>query len=243
MYVFGSVHTLNYHIAISDMPLPNIIEVCKQDLFSPVAELESKYNVITVARLMRLRDEYLWVLANPDFADRQFIDEFNGRTGLRNSQLYGDLNIIKQVIPALSSASRDWHRHKANEMLIETYQLAKRRKDTKTMERAASSYAKYNRVDLEDEQTMPFDLIVVQPFMVTHDPSVLGIKPIEDVENVIKNLLEKYTKESVDIDDVEYEEADLEEEELWKPKNKDTLLKDPDDESVNIDSPSEAVSL
>lgn len=205
------------------MPKPNIIEVCKNDLFTSQDELEQKYNVITVARLMRLRDEYLWVLSNPDFADRQFIDEFNGRTGLKHAQLYSDLNVIKQVIPALTAASRDWHRHKANEMLIETYQLAKRRKDTKTMERAASSYAKYNRVDLEDEQTLPFELIVVQPFMATQDPSVLGIKPIEDVDSVIKRLLEKYTKESADLEDVEYEEADLEEEELWAPPNKDGL--------------------
>ncbi len=199
------------------MPLPNIIEVCKQDLFTSVTELEEKYNPVTVAKLMRLRDEYLWVLANPDMSDRQFIEEFSDRTGLKNAQLYADLNVIKQVIPALHSASRDWHRHKANEMLIETYQIAKRRKDTKTMERAASSYAKYNRVDLEDEQNMPFELIVVQPFMATQDPSVLGIKPIKDVEKVIKTLLEKYSKESTDVEDVEYEEADLEENELWTP--------------------------
>ncbi len=64
---------------------------------------------------------------------------------------------------------------------------------------------------------MPFDLIVVQPFMATQDPSVLGIKPIKDVEKVIKTLLEKYSKESTDVEDVEYEEADLEENELWTP--------------------------
>lgn len=215
------------------MPKPNIIEVCKEDLFTSLPELEEKYNPITVARLMRLRDQYLWVLANPDFADRQFIDEFNGRTGLKHAQLYSDLNVIKQVIPALTSASRDWHRHKANEMLIETYQLAKRRKDTKTMERAASSYAKYNRVDLEDEQAMPFELIVVQPFMVTSDPSVLGIKPMDDPEGEIIRLTQKYSKESADMEDVEYEEADLEEEELWSPPNKDSmensLLRNPEE--------------
>ncbi len=31
------------------------------------------------------------------------------------------------------------------------------------LQRAAASYAKYNRVDLEDEQTLPYDMIVVQP--------------------------------------------------------------------------------
>ena len=102
-------------------------------------------------------------------------------------------------------------------MLLETYRMAKKRKDTKTMERAASSYAKYNRVDVEDEQVMPYDQIVVQPFTATDDPSVLGIKPIPNIEERIKELIAKYRRESMDIEDVNYEEADLEEDELWKP--------------------------
>jgi len=113
------------------------------------------------------------------------------------------------------SSSREWHRWKANQMLLETYQQAKRRHDTKTMERAAASYAKYNRVDLEDEQTIPYEQIVVQPFTATSDPSVLGIKPIENLDEKVKELTEKYRRESMDIEDVEYEEADLEEDSLF----------------------------
>jgi hypothetical protein len=88
--------------------------------------------------------------------------------------------------------------------------MAKKRKDTKTMEKAASSYAKYNRVDLEDEQAVPYDLIVVQPFTATNDPTVLGIKPIPNINERIAELLKKYRSENMDIEDVEYEEADLE---------------------------------
>ena len=135
--------------------------------------------------------------------------------------IYGDLSVIKQLLPALTSSSRDWHRWKANQMLLETYQMAKRRKDTKTMERAAASYAKYNRVDLEDEQLIPYEDIVVQPFTATNDPSVLGIKPIKDIESRIKEMIEKYRKETIDSEDVEYEEADLEEQELFAPPKRD----------------------
>ena len=78
------------------------------------------------------------------------------------------------------------------------------------MEKAASSYAKYNRVDLEDEQAVPYDLIVVQPFTATNDPTVLGIKPIPNINERIAELLKKYRAENMDIEDVEYEEADLE---------------------------------
>ena len=198
------------------MPLPKTIDVCRVDLFTPLAELTEKYDAIICARVMRVRDEYQWMLANPDARDRQFVEEFAGRYGVSDQAIYADLAIIKQLMPALSAATRDFHRWKTNQMLLETYQMARKRKDAKTMERAASSYGKLNRVDLEDEQTMPFDLIVVQPFTATQDPSVLGIKPIPNIDEKISRMIEKYRAETIDIDDVEYEEADLEEGDLWR---------------------------
>ena len=100
-------------------------------------------------------------------------------------------------------------------MILDTYQMAKKRKDTKTMEKAASSYAKFNRINLEDEQAVPYELIVVQPFTATNDPSVLGIKPIPNINDKIQSLLKKYRAESMDIEDISYEEADLEEADLF----------------------------
>ena len=97
--------------------------------------------------------------------------------------------------------------------------MAKKRKDTKTMEKAASSYAKFNRINLEDEQAVPYDLIVVQPFTATDDPSVLGIKPIPNIQEKIQKMIAKYRAETIDIEDVEYEEADLEEDVLFNDES------------------------
>lgn len=197
------------------MPLPATIDVCKKDLFTPESELLTKYDELTVQRVLRIRDLYAYVIANPNSKDRQFVERAMAEYGISQSSAYADLSIIKILIPLLHSASREWYRYQANEMLLETYRMAKARKDTKTMERAASSYAKYNRVDLEDEQNIPYEEIVVQPFVATDDPTVLGIKPIPNIQEKIKKMLEHYTKESMDIEDVEYEEYDLEEEELF----------------------------
>ena len=89
------------------------------------------------------------------------------------------------------------------------------------MEKAASSYAKFNRVDLEDEQVVPYDMIVVQPFTATDDPTVLGIKPIPNIREKIRTLLNKYRAENIDIEDIEYEEADLEEADLFNMEEHD----------------------
>ena len=200
----------------------NTIDVCRVDLFTAKEELEQRYPAVTVVHVLRVREEYNWFISNPDAKDRQFIEFAVSRFGIVKSQAYSDLALIKALLPNLAQASRDFHRYRFNEMILETYQMAKKRKDTKTMEKAASSYAKFNRVDLEDEQAIPYDKIVIQPFTATDDPRVLGIEPLPNLKERIRKMQEKYRRESMDIEDVSFEEADLEEQELFPLQDDDT---------------------
>ena len=202
------------------MAYPNALELCRTDLFTKEDELRNTYPQLLVDKVLRVRDMYNWCIANPDAKDRQFVEQELSRYDISKVVAYSDLAIVKTLLPTLATASRDFHRWRYNEMILETYQMAKKRKDTKTMEKAASSYAKYNRIDLEDEQAMPYEMIVVQPFTATSDPTVLGIKPIPNINDKIKAMLNKYRAETIDIEDITYEEADLEESELFPPDNK-----------------------
>ena len=202
------------------MSYPNALELCRTDLFTKEDELRNTYPQLLVDKVLRVRDMYNWCIANPDAKDRQFVEQELSRYDISKVVAYSDLAIVKTLLPTLATASRDFHRWRYNEMILETYQMAKKRKDTKTMEKAASSYAKYNRIDLEDEQAVPYEMIVVQPFTATSDPTVLGIKPIPNINDKIKAMLNKYRAETIDIEDITFEEADLEEESLFPPQNK-----------------------
>ena len=191
------------------MPFPSVHEIVQTDFFTPEEELKSKLPQVAIDRLLRLRQMYNWFISNPECKDKEFVDEAICRFAISKTLAYDDLKIIKSVLPNITEASRDYHRWKYNEMILETYQMAKNRKDTKTMERAATSYAKFNNVNVEDELSVPYDMIVVQPFTATDDPSVLGIKPIPNIDKKISDLIDKYRAESIDIDDIEYEEADI----------------------------------
>jgi len=191
------------------MSVPSIHDIVQSDLFTSETELREKFPQTSVERLLRIRAMYNWLISNPETKDKEFVDETLSRYNIHKSVAYEDLQILKKVLPHITQASRDYHRWKYNEMILETYAMAKKRKDTKTMERAATSYAKFNNVNVEDEQSVPYDMIVVQPFTATQDPSVLGIKPIPNIDDKIKELLEKYRAESIDIDDIEFEEADI----------------------------------
>ena len=202
------------------MAYPNALELCRSDLFTKEDELRQAYPQLLVDKVLRVRDMYNWCIANPDAKDRQFVEQELSRYDISKVVAYSDLAIVKTLLTTLATASRDFHRWRYNEMILETYQMAKKRKDTKTMEKAASSYAKYNRIDLEDEQAVPYEMIVVQPFTATSDPTVLGIKPIPNINDKIKAMLNKYRAETIDIEDITFEEADLEEQSLFPPNNK-----------------------
>lgn len=203
------------------MPQHNTLEVCRVDLFTAREVLEDRYPLLIVAAVLRIRDEYNWFLSNPDAKDRQFVEQAVSRHGISRMQAYNDLAVVKALLPNLAQASRDFHRYRFNEMILETYQMAKKRKDTKTMEKAASSYAKNNRVDLEDEQTIPYELIIVQPFTATGDPTVLGIKPMPHLNQRIHAMKKLYSEDNHDMEDVKFEEADLEENTLFPEEKQD----------------------
>lgn len=178
-------------------------------MFTPQDELSQRFSPIVVEKVLRVREMYNWFLANPSAADRDFVAEECSRHSIHRTTAYADLAVVKSLLPALGHASRDFHRWRANEMLMNTYRLAEKRKDTKVMEKAASSYAKVNRVAEEEDKTLQVDL-EVQPFTATDDPRVLGIEPIPDIDKKISDMIAKYRKESMDIEDVQFEEIDLE---------------------------------
>ena len=121
------------------MGTPSAIEVCRADLFTRESELLERYPQPIVDKVLRVREMYQWYIANPDGTDREFVAEVCQRHNIHRTTAYSDLAVVKSLLPMLGSASRDFHRWRTNEMLIATYKMAEKLKDSKTMERAASS--------------------------------------------------------------------------------------------------------
>ncbi|MDE5850542.1 MAG: hypothetical protein K2H38_10400 [Muribaculaceae bacterium] len=204
------------------MPLPPILDSCKLELFSDESEIRDKYPLAMAERILRIREMYNYWLSSPSIRDRQLRDTIMSRYEVSQSTAYADINLLHQLIPMLSPKTRDFHRVRANEMFLETYAKAKARNDARSMAMATANYAKYNRVDLEDEMSMPYEDIVFQPFCPTLDPTVLGIKPIPNINEHIARLEKELSRDFTDIEDVEYEDADTEIDKLFAPLSDDT---------------------
>lgn len=187
----------------------NTLDACLNDLFSQDDDIRKRYPAAIAERLFRIRAIYNWLMEKPELKDRQIVEADINNFGIGKSAAYDDLAVIKAILPNFAANTKAWHRWRFNTLILETYQLAKARKDTKTMEKALATYAKYNAIDIDDERELPYEQIVVQPFIPTQDPSVLGIKPMPNRRQRIKELIQKYAQDSQDILDVQYEEADL----------------------------------
>lgn len=198
------------------MSRSSTLDLARENLFTDMADLKNTLTAFDIDRVMKVRHMYMWRLSNPGESDRAFVEEFKRRfPDAGKTVAYDYMDVVSQLLPMLSEKTKDFHRWRYNEMILETYQGAKAKNDFKTMERAASSYAKNNRIDTDDVQKVPYHLLMVQPFVATNDPRVLGIEPIPNIDEKISAMIEKYTKETIDITDVEFEEADLEEDELF----------------------------
>lgn len=201
------------------MPVPATIDVCEKYLFADISEMSADgLPEVIQQRLLRLRDMYNFWLQFPRKRDLEIVAELELRYKVSKSTAYEDIRIIKRLLGDLAKTTKDYHRYKFCQMIDETYEMAKRIKDARAMGAAANYYGKYTQLDKEDILDKGYDKIVVQPFEPTDDPSVLGIKAIPNIREKIKSKIQQYWSE--DIEDVEFEEVEFNEDEIFNTKLK-----------------------
>lgn len=197
------------------MAYDSALEACRLHLYTPDDQLAEIYPEDIAAKVSRVRALHQWILSNPGAPDAEVVRECVSRFSVSKPTAYSDLRILKILLPMISEASKDFHRWRYLEMILLTFEMSRKRGDTRSMERAATSYAKYTKIDEEEKSDIPVDQIIPQQFIATDDPSVLGIKKIPNIRQKQQELIEKYTKESADIQDIDYEIVDLEEDSLF----------------------------
>jgi hypothetical protein len=200
------------------MSKPATLEICRLHLFSDVDVLRRENIPETlVKRILRIRSAYTMWLEYPRKKDAEIRDHL-ASFGVAKSEAYEDIRIIKLLLGDMTETSKAFHRFRFISMIEEAYKLAERKKDARSMVAAADKYAKYNQLDKEDALSIPWDEIIIQPFEPTSDPTVIGIKPVANIRERIKALKAKYAEDIPQ--DVEYEDADINEDDLFNAPTK-----------------------
>lgn len=189
-------------------------DICVQHLYDDADKLA--YLAPQVRdRLLRIRSAYTLMNEYPSKADREIIQHIMKNSGVERSSAYEDLRIIKDLLGSINRQSKDWHRFKFNNQIQKAYERADLKNDPDSMVKAMNVYAKYNQLDKEDAERIPWDEIIPQLFEPTEDPTVLGIKPIANIREKIAAMKKKYMNE---IEDVTYDEIDIEQLEEYAEK-------------------------
>lgn len=180
-------------------------DICVKHLYDDVDKLKHLGPQV-IARLLRIRSAYTLMNEFPSKPDREIILHIMNEGEVEKSAAYEDLRIIKDLLGSINKQSKDWHRFKFNDQIQKAYDLAEIQKNPDAMQKAMATYAKYNQLDIEDTERMPWEDIIPQMFEPTEDPTVLGIKPIPNFREKQAALKKKYEEQ---IEDVTYEEIDL----------------------------------
>jgi len=181
-------------------------DICVQHLYDDADKLVHLSPQIR-DRLLRIRSGYTLMNEYPSKADREIILHIMSLGQVERSAAYEDLRIIKDLLGSINKQSKDWHRFKFNHQIQKAYDRADLLNDADSMVKAMNVYGKYNQLDKEDAERIPWDEIIPQLFEPTEDPSVLGIKPIPNIRQKIADMKKKYMDQ---IEDVTYDEIDVE---------------------------------
>lgn len=162
--------------------------------------VEKKISSQVIERIIRLRDVYNYMLRNPLKKDREYIDYIQSRYSVNNKPLskrkaYEDLEILHAIIGNLQQCTKEWHRWRFNNMIMEGYAIALRKEDALAIAKLAQQYGKYNQLDKNDERDRGYGEIPHLQF--TFNVADMGFKRIPNVRSVIRDLIAKYSQSNL----------------------------------------------
>ena len=198
------------------MPKPLDIDLYAKHLFSDELTMTQDHvPVDTQRRLLRCRDLYAYWKRFPSMTSTEMVQHCVNNKGVSRQMAWTDIWLIKQLLGMFEKDTKAWHLYNFNKEIMSIYKKAIDNGDFKTAEKALADYAKFNKLD-KDEET-PSDWwqqIIPQGFKPTSDPTVTGIKPMPNLREDIKKWNKIFREDSIDASYEEVKEAAIESGEL-----------------------------
>ena len=193
------------------MSIPTDLTIYQNSLFLSTDDMaEQNIPVYIRERVIRLRSLYSTWLNFPQKNEKELIQLDMEQFRVQQRQAYDDIFIVKYLLGNLQTASKDFHRWKFNNMILHAYKEAERLHDAKSMAAAADKYAKYNKLDKDDELDKGFADIRPQGFEPTDNPKLIGInKSIGDIRRESARLIAEYSNtRAAEVEYAEFEEVE-----------------------------------
>ncbi len=156
-------------------------------------------------QVRRYRFAFSICLDDPSVSDKRLCNYLMHKFSIGRSQAYADVAKIKVILTTVRNAGKEWIRYVVNEELKQAIRVCKLAGDDLMKERimAIDKLAKYNKLDKDDNEEIPWEEIIPIDIEPTSDPTVLDITPLANKKEVILKLYEKYVGD-IEIETIEY---------------------------------------
>lgn len=185
------------------------LELCRRHLYDDVSKLNDLSESVR-ARLLRIRSGYTLWNEFPNKKQKEVAQHLMQMYDIQKSVAYDDIRLIQDLLGSINRSSKDWHLYQFNLRINKAYEIAEKNNDPDAMVKAMTAYGKFNQLDKDDPSEFPWEEIRPQNFEITSDPMVIGIKPIPNLKEKIAQLYKKYQEDLQSVEDVTYEDMDIE---------------------------------
>lgn len=183
---------------------PDFIDLTQRFLFSTEEEMtEAKIPKKQQERILRLRDMYMYWLRHPQHGDRAIVNQLIFLYKVKPKVAYDDLHLLKICLGNINQVTRQWCQYVFLQRCEEGFAMARAKNDAKAFGNILSTFARFTRLDKDEQTALEYDQIVPQQFEITTDPAVAGFERIPNIEQKVQKLFERYKREAEQADAVE----------------------------------------
>lgn len=183
---------------------PDFIDLTQRFLFSTEEEMtEAKIPKNQQERILRLRDMYMYWLRHPQHGDRAIVNRILLQYKVKPKVAYDDLHLLKICLGNINQVTRQWCQYVFLQRCEEGFAMARAKNDAKAFGNILSTFARFTRLDKDEQTVLEYDQIVPQQFEITTDPAVAGFERIPNIEQKVQKLFERYKREAEQADAVE----------------------------------------
>jgi hypothetical protein len=167
-------------------------------LFSGKDEQVENFTIDQQIVVVRYRGIISKWLSEPMLSDSMMVKFIMQNFDICENQAYKDISRIKILIGNVENASKDFQRYRATEMILKGYELASTAlsqleiKQAQIMIKAGEALGRIYMLDKNEIQRIPWEDIIPMELEPTTDISVIGRKPMKNLEEVKSRLRKKY---------------------------------------------------
>ena len=176
---------------------PDFIDITQRFLFSTEEEMtEAKIPKNQQERILRLRDMYMYWLRHPQHGDRAIVNQLIFLYKVKPKVAYDDLHLLKICLGNINQVTRQWCQYVFLQRCEEGFAMARAKNDAGAFSKVLATFARYTRLDKDEQLGPEYDKIVPQQFEISTDPSVAGFERIPNLQERVNKLFARYKREA-----------------------------------------------